>query len=64
MLKPGDPMPGGMWIEGTFCPPGLFRFVGYGEPGTITEGCPIFEPRIDEIEPDMAQFPTLMKKLK
>jgi hypothetical protein len=62
-LKVGDPMPGGLWLDGTFCPPGLFRFVGYGETGTIVEGCPIFEPRMEELEPTGAGALTSMLML-
>ena len=56
----GDPMPGGMWLGGTFCAPGLFQFVGYGEPGTIMEGCEIYEPRVVEMTADTTAFTELL----
>jgi hypothetical protein len=62
--KVGDPPPGGMYIGGQFCPPGLFQFVGYGEAGTLMEGCEIYEPRLIEMVHGPTAFKTLLERIE
>lgn len=48
----------GMWIDGTFIPPGLMEFSHYHD------GCPVFVPRLIELTPDTTAFADMLAKVE